>query len=98
MNEETLNKLIQFQKTVANEFNDLAGFIKSEDFAKVDGLNKDLAVTEANTLQTLLGLISIRIGLNISSVRQQESTDVEQLKEEANEQENPAEKTDESEQ
>lgn len=92
MTEKELEKLIQLQKTAADAYNEIVDTLKSEAAKEMDGLNKDIAIAQANTLQTLLAVTSIRIGLNIGSVRKQaNSEEVEQPKEEPNEQKETAE-------
>lgn len=101
MTKQEVNDLIGFYKTVNAELQKLGATLSNEEEAsKLDGLNRDLAVTQAQAMQTLLSTITIRIGLNINGVKAQESTEeVEQPKEEpTNEQENPAEEKSESEQ
>jgi len=99
MTEKELEKQIQLQKTVADAYNEIADTLKSEAAKEMDGLNKDVAIAQANALQTLLAVTSIRIGLNIGSVRKQaNSEEVEQPKEESNEQKGTAEEKSESEQ
>lgn len=98
MTEKELEGQIRLQKAVSAEFNELAATIKSEEFEKWDGLNRDLAITQANAMQTLLGVTSVRIGLNIHSVREQaKSEEAEQSKEGPNEQKETAEETSKSE-
>lgn len=78
MTEDKLKKLVELQKALSEEFNSEAANVKSEDFSKLDGLNQDLTITECNMIQALLGVISIRIGLNIQAIkRNQEEVSTE---------------------
>lgn len=87
MTEKELESLIQLRKTVSTAFDELVAVINSEEFNQVDDLNKDVALTQAHTMQALLRTTAIRIGLNINSVRNQASPkEAEQPKEGPNEQ------------
>ena len=84
MTEEQLKELISLQKHVNDDFQKTANFIKAEEFKSLDGLNKDLAITQANAMQALLGILTIRIGLNITAVNdaRKEKTEQETRQEE----------------
>lgn len=73
MTEDKLKQLVDLQKALSAEFNEEAANVKSEDFAKLDGLNQDLTITECNMIQALLGVISIRIGLNIQALKRNQT-------------------------
>ena len=82
MTENQLKSLLAFQKTLASYADELKNTIQSEEFEKLDGLNKDLMITEFNQVQATLGISSVRIGLNISSLQdkrnQEESENAEE--------------------
>lgn len=87
MTEKELEDLIALRKHISDDFEAVATIVKADSFKELDGLNKDLILTQANAMQTLLGVLSIRIGLNISSVRQPATPATEEPKSEpANEQ------------
>lgn len=72
MTEQNLTAAIALQKHIAEVFSTDAEIINNkEKFEELDQLNRDLLVTEANALQTVLGIISVRIGLNISKIQQE---------------------------
>ena len=84
MTEQEVNDLIGFYKTVDTEMQKLGALLSDKkEASKLDGLNRDLAITQAHAMQTLLSAITIRIGLNINAVKVQKSAEeVEQPKEE----------------
>lgn len=90
MTEEQLKEIVALQKTVTDTLEATTKTVKSEEFKSLDGLNKDLLITEVNALQTLLGVLSIRIGLNIASVQQARLKAAQQQKEKK---ETPEDKT-----
>lgn len=103
MTEQDLNMLVSLQKHLGEVFEVEAKTIHSEDFGKIDALGRDLMVTEANAIQTLMGIISVRIGLGMASVQQarkDQAAPADETKPSESEQhaEAPAETTSESEQ
>ena len=74
MTEQQLAELITQQKQVNAIFDAASSVIKGEDFKSLDGLSKDLLITQANAAQALLGIISVRIGLNIASIQKGRKT------------------------
>lgn len=102
MTEQEVNDLVGFYKTVNTEMQKLGVLLSNEEEAsKLDGLNRDLAITQAHAMQTLLSVITVRIGLNINAVKAQKKSaeEDEQPKEEpTDEQKNTAEEKSESEQ
>lgn len=70
MTEDKLNQILECQNAVSALFESEAAIVKSEEFESMDGLNKDLLITECNAMQTLLGVMSIRIGLNLVGIQQ----------------------------
>lgn len=81
MTEAQLKSLIALQKHLSEAFEAEAPIVKSEEFKELDGLNKDLLITHLNSIQSLLGIISIRIGLNISALQVQRQDATEDTKE-----------------
>lgn len=85
MTEEQLKSLIAFQKTLVEQVESVKASVESEEFKELDGLNKDLLITEFNQTNALLGIISVRVGLNIATLqqkREQEQTEVADNEEE----------------
>ena len=73
MNEAQMKDAIAFQKAISEEHARITTFIKSEEFKNVDGLNKDLLLTQINAMQSLLGILTIRVGINLSQMRQDQT-------------------------
>nr|DAU84862.1 MAG TPA: hypothetical protein [Caudoviricetes sp.] len=92
MSEEILEKLIQFKKELYKFLEESHSYINSEDFGSLDDLNKDLTLTQFQTLQTLIRVLSIRIGINLGSVVKEKPVEEStQSKEDSDEQTDTAE-------
>lgn len=92
MSEEILEKLIQFKKELYKFLEESHSYINSEDFGSLDDLNKDLTLTQFQALQTLIRVLSIRIGVNLGSVVKKKPVEENtQSKEDSDEQTDTAE-------
>lgn len=101
MTEQEVNDLVGFYKALNMEMQKLGALLSNEkEASKLDGLNRDLAITQAQAMQTLLSVLTVRIGLNINAVKAQKNAEeVEQPKEEpTDEQKDPAQERSEPEQ
>lgn len=99
MTEQEINDLVEFYKTVKAEMQKLGAILSNEgEASKLDGLNRDMAITQAYAMQTLLSAVTVRIGLNISATKAQKNVEeTEQPKEKlTDEQKDTTEKKDES--
>lgn len=68
---EEFNKLVALQQTIATEFQPLAQLINNkEEFNKIDHLQRDLILVQANQMNSLLGIIQIRLGLSANEVKE----------------------------
>lgn len=92
MSEEQVEKLIQFKKELYKFLEESHGYINSEDFGSLDDLNKDLTLTQFQALQTLIRVVSIRIGVNLGAiVKEKPVEEITQSKENSDEQKDTAE-------
>lgn len=78
MTQEVLDRmLVEFQE-VGERTNKLRNFIlDTENFDKIDNLNKDLMVAQLKAMEAYISILSIRIGLNSKSVTDQEVSEPE---------------------
>ena len=65
MTQEVLNRmLVEFQE-ISEKTNKLRAFIlDTEQFDKIDNLNKDLLIAQLKAMEAYVSILSIRIGLN----------------------------------
>ena len=65
MTQEVLNRmLVEFQE-IGEKTNKLRAFIlDTEQFDKIDNLNKDLLIAQLKAMEAYVSILSIRIGLN----------------------------------
>lgn len=78
MTQEVLDRmLVEFQE-VGERTNKLRNFIlDTENFDKIDNLNKDLMIAQLKAMEAYVSILSIRIGLNSKSVTDQEVSEPE---------------------
>ena len=78
MTQEVLDRmLVEFQE-VGERTNKLRNFIlDTENFDKIDNLNKDLMIAQLKAMEAYVSVLSIRIGLNSKSVADQEVSEPE---------------------
>lgn len=69
MTETEIKKLVDLKQTLMGMVHDDHELTKGEEFQKMDSLNKDLLITQLNAMQTVVGILTVRIGLNISNVQ-----------------------------
>lgn len=71
MEENTFDRVLTEFKELKEKVDKLTAFlIKGSD--SVDNLNKDLLIAQLKTMETYLTILSIRIGLNTSKIKQEE--------------------------
>ena len=78
MTQEMLDRmLVEFQE-VGERTNKLRDFIlDTENFDKIDNLNKDLMIAQLKAMEAYVSVLSIRIGLNSKAVADQEVSEPE---------------------
>ena len=78
MTQEVLDRmLVEFQE-VGERTSKLRNFIlDTENFDKIDNLNKDLMIAQLKAMEAYVSILSIRIGLNSKSVTDQEVSEPE---------------------
>ena len=78
MTQEMLDRmLVEFQE-VGERTNKLRDFIlDTENFDKIDTLNKDLMIAQLKAMEAYVSVLSIRIGLNSKAVADQEVSEPE---------------------
>ena len=78
MTQEVLDRmLVEFQE-VGERTNKLRAFIlDTEQFDKIDNLNKDLMISQLKAMEAYVSILSIRIGLNSKVTEDQEVSEPE---------------------
>ncbi len=78
MTQEMLDRmLVEFQE-VGERTNKLRAFIlDTEQFDKIDNLNKDLMISQLKAMEAYVSILSIRIGLNSKVTEDQEVSEPE---------------------
>ena len=76
MTEKEFERLSGLRKLLSDECSELTKLVKEEEFQSLDGLNKDLIVTQATAMQSLVGIISIRLGVNHNNLNHEKETEV----------------------
>lgn len=78
MTQEVLDRMIVEFQEVGERTNKLRNFIlDTENFDKIDNLNKDLMIAQLKAMEAYASVLSIRIGLNSKSVADQEVSEPE---------------------
>lgn len=78
MTQEVLDRMIVEFQEVGERTNKLRNFIlDTENFDKIDNLNKDLMIAQLKAMEAYVSVLSIRIGLNSKSVADQEVSEPE---------------------
>lgn len=78
MTQEVLDRMIVEFQEVGERTNKLRNFIlDTENFDRIDNLNKDLMIAQLKAMETYVSVLSIRIGLNSKSVTDQEVSEPE---------------------
>lgn len=77
MTEQELELLIQLREKLGEVQKVTQEWLKEENFNKLDDLNKDLVATQASSIHTLAGVVSMRVGLNIAGLRDNMEKNVE---------------------
>lgn len=73
MTKKELEALVQLRQQLNVVQQLTQEWLKEEKFNTLDDLNKDLVATQASSVHVLAGILSIRIGLNISNVQAEAS-------------------------
>ena len=78
MTQEVLDRmLVEFQE-VGERTNKLRAFIlDTEQFDKIDNLNKDLMISQLKAMEAYVSILSIRIGINSKVTEDQEVSEPE---------------------
>lgn len=71
MEENTFDRVLTEFKELKEKVDKLTTFLLKESDS-VDNLNKDLLIAQLKTMETYLTILSIRIGLNTSKIKQEE--------------------------
>lgn len=71
MEENTFDRVLIEFKELKEKVDKLTTFLLKESDS-VDDLNKDLLIAQLKTMETYLTILSIRIGLNTSKIKQEE--------------------------
>ena len=71
MEENTFDRVLTEFKELKEKIDKLTAFLIKESDS-VDNLNKDLLIAQLKTMETYLTILSIRIGLNTSKIKQEE--------------------------
>lgn len=71
MEENTFDRVLTEFKELKEKVDKLTTFLLKESDS-VDDLNKDLLIAQLKTMETYLTILSIRIGLNTSKIKQEE--------------------------
>lgn len=71
MEENTFDRVLIEFKELKEKVDKLTAFLIKESDS-VDNLNKDLLIAQLKTMETYLTILSIRIGLNTSKIKQEE--------------------------
>ena len=78
MTQEVFDRMIVEFQEVGERTNKLRNFIlDTENFDKIDNLNKDLMIAQLKAMEAYVSVLSIRIGLNSKSVADQEVSEPE---------------------
>lgn len=75
MTESQVQLRTQLQAELGSIFKEASEFVNTDDFKNLDGLSKDLLITELNSVQTLYGILSIRLGLHQLTSQAEMNTD-----------------------
>lgn len=71
MEENTFDRVLTEFKELKEKIDKLTNFLLKESDS-VDNLNKDLLIAQLKAMETYLTILSIRIGLNTSKIKQEE--------------------------
>lgn len=71
MEENTFDRVLTEFKELKEKVDKLTAFLIKESDS-VDNLNKDLLIAQLKTMESYLTILSIRIGLNTSKIKQEE--------------------------
>lgn len=74
MEENTFDKVLTEFKELKEKIDKLTNFLLKESDS-VDNLNKDLLIAQLKAMETYLTILSIRIGLNTSKIKQEEANE-----------------------
>ena len=74
MEENTFNRVLTEFKELKEKIDKLTNFLLKESDS-VDNLNKDLLIAQLKAMETYLTILSIRIGLNTSKIKQEEANE-----------------------
>lgn len=78
MTQEMLDRMIVEFQEVGEKTNKLRAFIlDTEQFDKIDNLNKDLMISQLKAMEAYVSILSIRIGLNSKVTEDQEVSEPE---------------------
>ena len=74
MEENTFDRILAEFKELKEKIDKLTNFLLKESDS-VDNLNKDLLIAQLKAMETYLTILSIRIGLNTSKIKQEEANE-----------------------
>lgn len=74
MEENTFDRVLIEFKELKEKIDKLTNFLLKESDS-VDNLNKDLLIAQLKAMETYLTILSIRIGLNTSKIKQEEANE-----------------------
>ena len=74
MEENTFDRILTEFKELKEKIDKLTNFLLKESDS-VDNLNKDLLIAQLKAMETYLTILSIRIGLNTSKIKQEEANE-----------------------
>ena len=74
MEENTFDRVLTEFKELKEKIDKLTNFLLKESDS-VDNLNKDLLIAQLKAMETYLTILSIRIGLNTSKIKQEEANE-----------------------
>ena len=75
MEENTFDRVLIEFKELKEKIDKLTNFLLKESDS-VDNLNKDLLIAQLKAMETYLTILSIRIGLNTSKIKQEEANEL----------------------
>lgn len=74
MEKNTFDRVLTEFKELKEKIDKLTNFLLKES-ESVDNLNKDLLIAQLKAMETYLTILSIRIGLNTSKIKQEEANE-----------------------
>ena len=74
MEENTFDRVLTEFKELKEKIDKLTNFLLKESDS-VDNLNKDLLIAQLKAMETYLTILSIRIGLNTTKIKQEEANE-----------------------